>query len=202
MTTLLWAGTAGAWLFVLVFLVDGLTRPGYESMRHPVSSLALGPRGWVQTGNFVVCGALVAVASVAVPGAWGGLLPAVAIAVLGVGLVLSGVFSMDPMRGYPPGTPEGTPEETTRAHRIHDTVGAVVFFTLPVTAVGVALTVQEPLWRWGSGAVGLVAGAGTLWFGQAWEEESRYTGLIQRLPLVVGLGWLGAFLATGALGAP
>lgn len=77
-----------------------------------------------------------------------------------------------------------------------------MFFALPVTAVVVAFTVPDPLWRWGSGAVGLVAGAGTLWFGQAWEEESRYTGLIQRLPLVVGLGRLGAFLAAGALDAP
>ncbi|MGO1550097.1 MAG: DUF998 domain-containing protein [Nesterenkonia sp.] len=33
--------------------------------RHPVSALALGPRGWLQTANFTVCGAAVTT------GAWG-----------------------------------------------------------------------------------------------------------------------------------
>lgn len=56
---LLWAGAGGAVAFVIVFLIDGATRSGYSVRRHPVSALALGPRGWLQTTNFLVCGALV-----------------------------------------------------------------------------------------------------------------------------------------------
>jgi hypothetical protein len=44
--------------FVIVFSADGATRPGYRPLRHPVSSLSLGPRGWVQVTNFAVTGAL------------------------------------------------------------------------------------------------------------------------------------------------
>jgi Protein of unknown function (DUF998) len=44
--------------FVAAFLVEGAARDGYRPLRHPVSSLALGSRGWIQTGNFAVAGTL------------------------------------------------------------------------------------------------------------------------------------------------
>jgi hypothetical protein len=49
----IWAGTA----FAATFLAEGALRDGYRPLRHPVSSLALGPRGWIQTANFAVTGA-------------------------------------------------------------------------------------------------------------------------------------------------
>ncbi|MEU4608159.1 DUF998 domain-containing protein [Kribbella sp. NPDC023972] len=46
-------------LFVVTFLVQGtLKGSGYDALRHPVSSLALGDHGWVQTANFLICGLL------------------------------------------------------------------------------------------------------------------------------------------------
>jgi hypothetical protein len=39
--------------FVAVFLAEGAARDGYRPLRHPVSSLALGPRGWIQAGNII-----------------------------------------------------------------------------------------------------------------------------------------------------
>jgi hypothetical protein len=45
-------------VFVAVFLAEGAARDGYRPLRHPVSSLALGPRGWIQAGNFAVTGAM------------------------------------------------------------------------------------------------------------------------------------------------
>jgi Protein of unknown function (DUF998) len=56
---LLYCGLAAGPVFVTTFLAEGATRPGYRPSRHPVSSLALGPRGWVQTANFAVTGTLV-----------------------------------------------------------------------------------------------------------------------------------------------
>ncbi len=55
---LLACGAIAGPLFVLVFLVEGATRAGYDPLRHPVSSLALGDHGWTQIANFVVAGLL------------------------------------------------------------------------------------------------------------------------------------------------
>jgi Protein of unknown function (DUF998) len=50
----MWAGPA----VTATFLAQGAARDGYRPLRHPVSSLALGPGGWVQTANFAVTGVL------------------------------------------------------------------------------------------------------------------------------------------------
>lgn len=55
---LLRCGVAAGPLFIGTFLVEGAARPDYSQLRHPVSSLALGPRGWMQTANFALAGAL------------------------------------------------------------------------------------------------------------------------------------------------
>src|ERR1700761_2663654 len=55
---LLHCGAAAGPLFVSVFLIEGARRPGYKPLRHPVSSLSLGPRGWVQVANFATTGML------------------------------------------------------------------------------------------------------------------------------------------------
>src|SRR6478609_8223637 len=56
---LLGCGVIAGPLFVVVFLVAGATRAGYDATRHPVSLLALGAAGWVQTASFFATGALV-----------------------------------------------------------------------------------------------------------------------------------------------
>lgn len=185
-----WAGAAGAVLFVLVFLVDGGTRPGYSPIRHPVSALALGRRGWIQSANFVVTGTAVTAGAVAMA-TWGqAVLLGAALAVFGLGLVASGIFRMDPMRGYPPGTPDQDPAVFSARHRMHDLAGAVVFLALPAAAAVAAFVLPGLAWRLGSGllAVGLLIGFGL--FGTAWEEDSPRTGLLQRVLIVPGWLWL------------
>ncbi|WP_026402526.1 DUF998 domain-containing protein [Actinomadura rifamycini] len=198
MTALLWAGAAGAWGFVAVFLLDGWTRPGYRPVRHPVSALALGPRGWVQTANFAVCGALITAGGVAVAGPLDSAVLAGAIAVFGASLVASGVFPMDAMRGYPPGAPDGTPAETSLRHRLHDHAGAVVFGSLPVAAAVAAFAVPDPAWRWYSGVTAVLFTAGFGAFGHAWETDSARAGLVQRATIIVGWLWLGLLFAYAA----
>ncbi|WP_017589134.1 DUF998 domain-containing protein [Nocardiopsis ganjiahuensis] len=195
MTLLLWSGAAGAWLFIVVFLADGLTRPGYHPARQPVSALALGSRGWVQTTNFVVCGLLVTAGAFALPHPF----LAVAVGALGLALVASGVFRMDPMRGYPPGTPDGTPQDQSRAHRLHDRAGAVVFLLLPLTPLIAVFALDDPLWRWGSGIVAAAAAVASGSFGALWEKDSPYAGLVQRVTIILGLAWLGALFALGTV---
>lgn len=198
MTALLWTGAAGAWGFVATFLLDGWTRPGYRPVRHAVSALALGPRGWVQTANFAVCGLAVMGGAVAVAGALDGVLLAVAIGVFGAALAASGVWPMDAMRGYPPGAPDGTPEDVSTRHRLHDWAGAVVFTALPAAAFAAAFTVPDPVWKGYSALTGAALVAGLLAFGHAWENDSRYAGLVQRATIIVGWLWLGLLFGYAA----
>lgn len=191
---LLWVGTAGAWLFVIVLLLDGWTRPGYRPVRQPVSALALGTRGWVQTANFLVCGVAITAGAVGLGFIGDSILLAIALGVFGLSLVASGVFPMDPMRGYPPGTPEGDPVKTTRHHRLHDVAGMVVFTSLPVAALIATLSLDDVLWRVCSGIVAAGLTAGFLAFGQAWEDDAPRAGLIQRATIIPGWVWLGALL--------
>lgn len=188
---------AAAGLFVAVFLLDGWSRPGYDPVRQPVSALALGGRGWIQTTSFVVCGAAIAAGGLVVTGATWPL--GVAVTVVGLALVASGVFPMDPMRGYPPGTPDTTPASFSRRHRWHDHAGAVVFVGMPVTAAVAALT---PGLGWGlrgySAATALLTVVLGGRFATAWEEDSPRAGVWQRATLVLGLGWLAVLLATVA----
>ena len=44
----LWAGVVAPVLFTSSYLVDGATRAGYDPLRHQVSLLSLGDRGWVR----------------------------------------------------------------------------------------------------------------------------------------------------------
>ena len=184
-------GIVGTTGFVVTFLVDGATRPGYQPRRHAVSALALGDRGWVQTANFVVGGGLVTASSPGIHAAtdtvW---LPAV-VAVFGLALVASGLFPMEPMRGYPPGAAEGKPESTSRVHRLHDAAGTIVFGSLPVATVLAALSLEEPGWVWYSGVTAVALAVLTWAFGAAWERDSPWTGLVQRAAILCGWSWLG-----------
>lgn len=189
-----WVGASGALLFILVFLVDGWTRQGYSPVRHPVSALALGSRGWVQTWNFVVCGAAIAVGGSGLIGAGGSVLLGGSVVVFGLALIASGIFPMDPMRAYPPGTPDRDPDRHTLRHTAHDHAGVVVFLALPVTAMIAAFTLPGALERTVSAvtAAGLLLGFAA--FGTAWEHNSPRAGLIQRAVIIPGWLWLAALL--------
>lgn len=195
MTTLLWLGVAGTALFVLTFLIDGATRPGYRPVRHPISALALGDRWWVQTANFVVSGALITLAAPAVAEAAGSWWLAIAIAVFGLSLVASGVFPMDPMRAYPPGTPDRTPEQFSTWHQWHDWAGVAVFTSLPVAALIAAFVLPGGLWTWYSAVTAAVFTGLFIAFGMAWESDSPRAGLIQRATVAVGWLWLALLCA-------
>lgn len=187
---LLAAGSVGAIVFVVTFLVDGATRPGYRPTYHPVSALALGSRGWVQTANFVASGSLIALSAIGVHRAGASTILAAVIAVFGLSLVASGVFPMDPMRGYPPGTPAETPTATSRRHELHDRAGVLVFGSLPVAALIAALTLDNTPWVVYSATTAVASLVTFLAFGIAWEHDHPYTGLIQRAAIVTGWTWL------------
>jgi hypothetical protein len=183
-------GVVGTALFVLTFTIDGATRPGYHPTRHVVSALALGSRGWIQNTNFVVCGTLIAASAVgiyqAVRSPWLSLL----VGVFGVSLVLSGIWRMDSMRGYPPGTPETTPSQPSRASALHDLAGFSVFGSLAAAAIVAGFTLERAGWSVYSWATGAALVVSIFAFGYAWKSDSPLAGLIQRIMILVGWTWL------------
>jgi hypothetical protein len=201
-------GAVGAGLFVAVFLIDGATRSGYDPARHPVSALSLGERGWIQIANFVVTGLLMVAFGFGVrralrPGPaalWGPIL----LAVFGLGLIGSGVFVMDPMRGYPPGTGPGGPAGSW-THDVHDWLGVVVFLALPAACfVLVRRFAARPRrigWALYSAATGLAGLVLLVVFGVAWEAAEPMAGLIQRAMIVVEWTWIAALAVDLARGA-
>src|SRR5437763_14863671 len=131
---LLACGVIGPPLFVIVFLIEGATRPGYSAWRHYVSQLSLGEGGWIQIANFLLCGLLSLCFALGLrrtlqggTGAtWGPLL----FAVFGLGLIVAGIFVTDPALGYPTGAPPGPPRLATHATlhaSVHGLAGLLVF---------------------------------------------------------------------------
>jgi Protein of unknown function (DUF998) len=45
-------------IFDAVYLIEGTTRPGYDAWRQAISTLMVGPGGWVQQANSILLGGL------------------------------------------------------------------------------------------------------------------------------------------------
>lgn len=187
---LLGCGVAGAVLFVVTFTIDGATRDGYRAAYLPVSALALSPRGWVQTSNFVVTGVLMVAAAVGTRLALQVIPGPLLLGLFGLSLVASGVFPMDPMHGYPPGATPGRPAVVSRRHQIHDVFGFIVFSSL--AAAGIAFALALPFGGWALYSLVTSAAVVVLFiiFGSAMENDSPNAGTIQRLMIVIGWTWV------------
>jgi len=131
---LLAGGAAAAPLFAVVVLLQAVIRPGFDLTRHPASVLANGDLGWIQTTTFLVTGALTLGGAVGMrrvlrggrAGTWGPIL----LAVQGAGLVVAGIFRLDPVDGFPPGTPAGTPTSMSWHAIVHNIGGSLAFLSL------------------------------------------------------------------------
>lgn len=196
---LLRCGVAAGPVFVTVFLLEGAVRDGYRPLRHPVSSLALGPRGCIQVTNFAVAGTLflAAAAGLARAGdaaASSRAAPAL-IGAAGAGLIGSAVFTTDPVSGYPPGTPDALTQPSTTG-TAHNLTAIPVFLGLPAAA----LVCGWRSWRAGQRGFALYS-AGTAvtmlvttplasaGFGQS-PPLVNLGGLFQRASIITGFAWL------------
>jgi len=208
---LLRCGVAAGPVFVGVFLLEGAVRDGYRPLRHPVSSLALGPRGWIQTANFAVAGTLFLAGAAGLARAddrvaSGRAAPAL-IGAAGAGLIGSAVFTTDPVSGYPPGTPDAL-TRPSRTGTTHNLAAVPVFVGLPAAA----LACGWRSWRAGQHRFGLysagtavtmlttmaLAGAG---FGQS-PRLVNLAGLFQRAGIITGFAWLTTLAARTLRQAP
>ncbi len=200
---LLGCGVAAGPAFVTVFLVEGAARQDYNPLRHPVSSLGLGRRGWVQAANFTATGACFLAGAVGLSRTrdrtLGGQVERALIATAGVGLIGAAMFPTDPVSGYPPGT-SGAVDPTTTGI-VHNLSALPVFFGLPVAAaVGSVSAIRRGDLPWSaySAATALAmlatGGLASAGFGQV----PRFVGLagaFQRAGIVLGFGWVAAACA-------
>jgi hypothetical protein len=183
--------------FIAAFTAIGAARAGYDWRRHPVSSLAIGRHGWRQRANFVLAGVLYL-------GAAAGLgradsrrvgpraVPAL-VAGVGLGLIGSGVFVTDYGRDV---VDEAAPARPTRAGRLHDLCGIPVFVGIPVAALASAASAArggDHRWACYSAGSGTAMAGGLVAFGAAIRGRPGLrgkSGLLQRITLATGLGWL------------
>ncbi len=197
-------------LFVGAFTAIGAKRQGYDWQAYPVSSLATGRRGWLQSANFILAGLLYSYAGRglgrcprrrvgprAVP---------VLVAAVGVGLIGSGVFVTDPVGGFPPATSgEDNPDDAgfattalTREGKLHTLCAVPIFVGIPIAGLASAIVaVRNRDYRWACYSAGssLVMAGSFVLFGKAFDEGSGLSGkggIFQRLSVLSGLGWIAA----------
>jgi hypothetical protein len=154
----------------------------------------------VQTLNFLVIGVLLLAGAA---GLWQDGDPAVRtragrvlLTLNAAGLFLAGVFTTDPVSGYPPGTPD-TVDYTTRG-ALHDIASLPTFLGIPIAAFCFARAFRragEPAWAAGSAAAGAAMVVFFVLASQGFAQNASlvgYGGLYQRVAVLFGLGWLTA----------
>ncbi|HZE38679.1 MAG TPA: DUF998 domain-containing protein [Stackebrandtia sp.] len=146
-----WGVVAGVF-YLVVGIVLGLTRDGFDFGEHQLSLLMLGHLGWAQATNLILSGAMAAVAGWGFIRAmrpsraagWGGGL----VAAYGACLIVGGSFPPDPMGGFPPGAKATGPS----AHgMVHLASGGIGFLLIASAALVVAA------WQARNGARGWAA---------------------------------------------
>ncbi len=197
-------GGIGALLFTVVYLIEGVTRPGYDAWLQPISSLSLGPGGWVQQVSFVVFGTLTLLSAVG----WYQLLLARREVLLfpllqgisGLCLIGAGLFSLDPS-GYPPGA---TPDPSTVHGTLHTIFAWAIIISLAAgcfTLGGYFMRVTH--WR-GWAAYTYLTGLLILIFWAAFVDGASgsftwlapITGLTERLSAGSHALWICVLVAT------
>ena len=196
-------GVIGPLLLILIMLIEGATRPGYDAWRMAGSALSLSDQGWMQIANFIVSGLLILGFAVGVRqtlrsgrgATWGPIL----LAIVGIGLIVAGVFVTDPAYGYPPGTPPGPAVHTTLHGSIHFFIGGVAFFScLPASCFVLARRFAgDPQWK-GWAASSVAAGVLMLAFFVAYaavaaKVQGGPAGFLERVSIGIGVVWMALF---------
>ncbi len=133
--SLLRCGIIAGPFYLAVGLAQALIRDGFDLARHPLSVLANGSGGWIQTANFVLTGAMVIAAAIGLRRA---LAPASrlmsgCLGVYGLCMIAAAIFPADPVDGFPIGTPEGFPTTISTPGLLHFMFGTLGFIALAVS---------------------------------------------------------------------
>jgi hypothetical membrane protein len=194
------AGAAGPVVFLVVSVVVGLLKPGYDAARQSISELAVGGYGWLQTANFFALGAAMIAAAAAMrlaPGPRSRSAVAL-LAAAGVGMVAVGCFPAD-LDGASP-TPAGA---------AHDTISLVVFMALIAASALYGRVLRRAaserrLARYSSlTAFAVFAGFAVfaVFAGDPGDPLHAVSGLLERAFIAAALAWV-AIVSAGLRAAP
>ncbi len=193
---LLACGVIAGPLFIVVALLQVLTRDGFDLRRHPLSLLSLGDLGWIQIANFVVAGLLSVAFAVGLRRVlhpdWGRTWGPLLIGLYGVGLIAGGVFVADPALGFPSGAPAGIPDQLSWHGALHAVAPPVAFLSLIVACLVLArrfAALPQRGWAAYSAATG-VALLGIM----AWPDQDT-VGVQLAVAVVLGWAWLSLLAA-------
>jgi hypothetical protein len=122
-------------LYLALGVAQGLVRDGFDFARHPLSVLANGPGGWVQTATFVASGLMVVCAATGIRRVLGpgGRALSWSLCAFGAGMLAGAIFPADPVDGFPPGTPEGFPTTISTTGLLHFAAGGLGFLALALS---------------------------------------------------------------------
>ncbi|MEI6309589.1 MAG: DUF998 domain-containing protein [bacterium] len=180
---LTWVGLLGPALFILIFLVAGWLRPGYDPLRQTVSKLALGPGGWLQTADFLLLALAMAAFALAawfqLGKEWLSRLGILTLAMVALGFFLLAFFPA---------------ESGTLLGQIHQRITEVVALLFVAGASLMAFSLfRLPDWRrmaWPTLVVALLTltlALGWKYFPEEWLRSWR--GLYERILIVIPLFW-------------
>jgi len=149
-----WGVVAGP-CYLLVGIVLGWARPGFDFQRHALSLLMLGHLGWIQRVNFVLTAVMMVCAGIGMLRAirnGRGLAIGSAVIIAGAALAASALCPPDPVNGFPYDAGQTAP---TTSGVLHLLFGAVQF--VAITAAAVAYSVWNA--RLGRRAHSVASGA-------------------------------------------
>jgi len=195
------AGAVAGPLFWTTAMVEGILRPDYQPIRHPISSLSFGPRGGVQVANFLLAGTLYAGFAMALSRTTEEVSRSRAIPIMvggaASGLVLSGLLTADPVSGYPPGTPDKA--VPTVVGTLHNLAGVPLMVGMSGAALVEARRSarrRQRIWAAYSAASGLLTPSVFLLAAAGFAQQPKLVaraGLRQRIAVGIALGWVTAF---------
>jgi hypothetical membrane protein len=192
-----WAGLIGPILFIAVFTVEGLLRPGYNPVSTYISDLSIGPRGVIQITNFFIFGLLFFIFSYGLSLEFRtrnlSLNGPRILRLMAILIFLTGLFVTDPIH---------TPLfEMTWQGIVHNIIGLLFFSLFPISCYVFWRAFREhDEWRSFQKltlVVGVIIAVGLLAFAVALEGAvltpnalSDYVGLIQRFDIITFLLWI------------
>lgn len=196
---LLVCGLIAGPFYVAIGLIQALTRPGFNLLRHDLSLLANGEFGWIQMANLALTGLLVAAFALGLrrtlPAGRGRTWAPILLGVYGAGLVGAGFFVADPAFGFPPGTPADAHSMSWHGF-LHFVCGGVGFLALIAACFVIASRfAAEGLRTWAvysrvTGLIFLLAFVGiAVGSGQSWSVLGFWAGMLIAWAWISVLAW-------------
>lgn len=204
----LWYAVVATALFVLVALVQGAVRPGYDAWHQSISALSLGPGGWVQDVAFVLLGiALLSTVTVwrrVLADGVGAHAYPVLMALTGTSLIAAGWIPQDPAPGYDPELLGHTlPTLTGLIHLGLAGVGALASsIGLFVMATRFATLPDWSAWATSTRAIGVLTIVCVVVYAVWSTQTSGLAGTFERMVIILPGAWGYAVVSRLSSGTP